>query len=186
MISGTLLTLEGIEKLQKIYNRSNFSLIRGRSEMQRCRKPEMAQKSELGTGNQLKFPEIGSRKSEFRSTSEPKKQIMIKNNIKFKSPTTPASLMPTKSERVDKKFTDKNCLERYANQKHYLGNINKEWKKVTFIIWSGNKGKSGSIEILNKKGAVVLGINFKKNTVEFKNVIYFEFKKYTILRALLT
>uniref|UniRef100_A0A915P3F3 Galectin n=1 Tax=Meloidogyne floridensis TaxID=298350 RepID=A0A915P3F3_9BILA len=77
--------------------------------------------------------------------------------------------MPTKSQRVNRTLPDKDCLERYTNQKHYLGNINKEWKKVTFIIWSGNKGRSGSIEILNKKGAVVLGINFKKNTVEFKN-----------------
>nr|CAD2201520.1 unnamed protein product [Meloidogyne enterolobii] len=87
----------------------------------------------------------------------------------FKSPTTPVSLMHRKSERVNRTLPDKDCLERYTNQKHYLGDINKEWKKVTFIIWSGNKGKSGSIEILNKKGVVVLGINFKKNTVEFKN-----------------
>jgi len=141
--------------------------------MHRCWKSEMAQKTELGIGNQLKFPEIGSRKSEFRSTSEPKEANNDKkNNVQFKSPTTPASLMPTKSERVDRTLPDKDCLERYTNQKHYLGNINKDWKKVTFIIWSGNKGKSGSIEILNKKGVVVLGINFKKNTVEFKNVIY--------------
>uniref|UniRef100_A0A1I8AZ68 Uncharacterized protein n=1 Tax=Meloidogyne hapla TaxID=6305 RepID=A0A1I8AZ68_MELHA len=87
----------------------------------------------------------------------------------FKNPTTKGSMLPKTSDPVEGKFTVKDCLERSTDQKHSLGNINKEEKKVNFALWSGNKGESGRIEILDDYENAVLGIYFYQNTINFRN-----------------